>query len=625
MNRYPLWTYVIIAITLVLGALYTVPNFFGESPAVQVAPTKITTKVDTELLRQVEGAITKAGVKHTGISMDTGSIKIRFDSVDAQIKARDVLNTELNKDPDRPAFSIALNLLSSSPRFLTSIRALPMYLGLDLRGGVHLLLQVDMRGALTKRLESNKADLRAKLRSKEIRHAGMERSGDEIVIRFNDVAMRDQARNIIERDYPDVAAVPAQREGKEVLIATLKPTSLREIQEHAIKQNIVTLNNRVNALGVAEPVIQQQGADRIVVQVPGVQDPNKVKEIVGRTATLEVRLVDETADLAAAAAGNVPLGTEVYFDREQNPVVVKKDVVLTGDRLSHAQATVDTRDQQPAVSLRSDPQGARILRQVTRENINKRMAILLFEQGRGEVLTAPVIREEFGENFQISGGAMTPVEASDLALLLRAGSLAAPMHIVEERTVGPSLGEENIKRGFNSTQGGFIAIAIFMIVYYTAFGAISVVALGCNLLFLVALLSVIQATLTLPGMAAIALTIGMAIDANVLINERIREELRNGLSPPQAIFQGYERAFGTILDSNVTTLIAGVSLLIFGSGPVRGFAVVLCLGILTSMFSGVVVSRAIVNLTYGRQRRLASIPIGQVWRPDAAQPTSGAA
>ncbi len=512
---------------------------------------------------------------------------------------------------------VALNLLSATPQWLQSLRALPMYLGLDLRGGVHFLLQVDMKGALTKRLDSMSADLRTLLRDKNIRHAGITRDGNNVVIRFRDAETRDKGKNAIADSTADLQLAERQDGTDFTLVGTLGLPAQNKIQEFAIKQNITTLHNRINELGVAEPVIQQQGGDRIVVQLPGVQDTAKAKDILGRTATLEIRLVDDsTGALEGARQGQVPFGTELYTERGGAPLLVKKQVVLTGDRLTDAQPGFASDTNEPAVHLTLDSAGARIFKDVTRDNINKRMAILLIEKGKGEVVTAPVIRDEIGGGRVQISGRMTSTEANDIALLLRAGSLAAPMEIIEERTIGPSLGAENIQKGFHSTLWGFAAIAAFMIAYYLMFGLISVIALAANLMFLIALLSMLQATLTLPGIAAIALALGMAIDSNVLINERIREELRNGASPQAAIAAGYERAFATILDSNITTLIAGLALLIFGSGAVRGFAVVHCLGILTSMFSAVVVSRSLVNLIYGRKRKLDKVSIGQVWKPE---------
>ncbi|KAB2920394.1 MAG: protein translocase subunit SecD [Dechloromonas sp.] len=619
MNRYPLWKYIIVAVSLVLGFIYTLPNFYGESPAVQVSSAKATLKVDNGTLSRAEDALKSAGIAHDGIQLDSVGVKARFTSTDIQLKAKDVLEKTFNPDASDPQYVIALNLLTASPRWLTSLNALPMYLGLDLRGGVHFLLQVDMKGALTKRLDSTSADLRTVMRDKNLRHAGINREGERIVINFRDAETRDKARAAIGDNQPDLQLTEAG-DGSDVrLIATLKPEAQKKIGEFALKQNITTLHNRINELGVAEPVIQQQGADRIVVQLPGVQDTAKAKDILGRTATLEICMVDDAPGvLEAALAGSVPFGTEVYTERGGSPLLVKKQVVLTGDRLTDAQPGFDGQTNEPAVHLTLDAAGARIFKDVTRENVGKRMAILLIEKGKGEVVTAPVIRTEIGGGRVQISGRMTTTEANDVALLLRAGSLAAPMDIVEERTIGPSLGAENIEKGFNSTLWGFVAIAVFMIVYYQMFGVVSVLALASNLLLLVALLSMLQATLTLPGIAAIALTLGMAIDANVLINERVREELRAGMPPQAAISEGYERAFGTILDSNITTLIAGLALLIFGSGPVRGFAVVHCLGILTSIFSSVVVSRALVNLIYGRQKKLAKVAIGQIWKPGVA-------
>ena len=619
MNRYPLWKYLIVAFALALGLVYTLPNFFGESPAVQVSSAKATLKIDTKTLDRVETAIGGANIENKGIFLDANGVKVRLKDTDTQLKAKDVLEKHFNPDPTDPQYVIALNLLSSSPQWLTKMHALPMYLGLDLRGGVHFLLQVDMKGALTKRLDATAADLRSLMRDKNIRHGGIARDGERIVIRFRDAETRTKARNVLDDNQPDLALLD-QGDGSDLrIIASLKPLALKRIQELAVKQNMGTLHNRINELGVAEPVIAQQGLDRIVVQLPGVQDTAKAKDILGRTATLEIRMVDDTPGaLEGALSGQVPFGTELYVERGGRPLLVKKQVVLTGDRLTDAQAGFDNQSQEPAVHLTLDSAGSRIFKDITRENVGKRMAILLIEKGKGEVVTAPVIRTEIGGGRVQISGSMTTVEANDTALLLRAGSLAAPMEIIEERTIGPSLGAENIKKGFHSTLWGFAAIAVFMVAYYVLFGFISVVALASNVLFLIALLSLLQATLTLPGIAAIALTLGMAIDANVLINERIREELRLGHSPAMAIHNGYDHAFDTILDSNITTLIAGIALLVFGSGPVRGFAVVHCLGILTSLFSSVFVSRALVNLIYGRKRKLESLSIGQIWKPDTA-------
>jgi len=612
-NRFPPWKYALIALAIVAAFLYTLPNFFGESPAVQVSSVKATVKVDGALMARAEDTLKAANIPYTGVLLEQTSLRVRFGDTDTQLKAKDTIDHALNPDPSNPTYVVALNLLPASPRWLTAIHALPMYLGLDLRGGVHFLLQVDMQAAITKRLESLAGDLRSQLRERDIRHGGITREGQTLRVRFRDAAARDKAREVIASNLPDLN-VAEREDGQDLLlVATLKPEAIKRTQEYALKQNITTLHNRINELGVAEPVIQQQGADRVLVQLPGVQDTAKAKDILGRTASLEIRMVDEermnSEALGAAAKGQVPFGDEYYVERNGQPLLVKKQVVLTGDRLTDAQPGFDQQTNEPAVHLRLDGQGARIFQEVTRESVGKRMAILLIEKGKGEVITAPVIRSEIpGGRVQISGR-MSTTEAADVALLLRAGALAAPMEIIEERTVGPSLGRDNIEKGFNATRWGFVAIVAFMSIYYVLFGLISSVALGVNLLFLVALLSLLQATLTLPGIAAIALTLGMAIDANVLINERIREELRGGATPQAAIAAGYERAWATILDSNVTTLVVGLSLLMV-PGAVRGFAVVHCLGIGTSMFSAVVVSRAIVNLVYGHRRRVAHLSIG---------------
>ncbi|CDS53145.1 Protein-export membrane protein SecD (TC 3.A.5.1.1) [Polaromonas sp. CG9_12] len=616
MNRYPAWKYAIMAVMLLIAALYTLPNFFGEAPAVQVSSSKSTAKVDTVTLARVEQALKDASITANAITMEAGSIKARFNDTDTQLKAKDAIQKALAPDPANPVYVVALNLLSRSPAWLTSLNANPMYLGLDLRGGVHFMLQVDMQAALTKRAESLAGDIRLSLREKNIRHGGIARNGQAIEIRFRDGAALQAAKNLIQDQIPDLQMAEAPDGTDYKLTATIKPEAARRIQDQALKQNMVTLHNRINELGVAEPVIQQQGIDRIVVQLPGVQDTAKAKDILGRTATLEMRLVEDSAEARAAENNNgpVPFGAERFFERNGQAVIVKKQVILTGENLTDAQPGFDSQNQQPKVDLTVDAKGGRIMRDTSRENLKKRMAILLFEKGKGEVLTAPVIQGELGNRFQISGS-MSVAEASDLALLLRAGSLAAPMDIIEERTIGPTLGAENITKGFHSVSWGFAVIVAFMATYYMLFGLFSGIALAVNLLLLVAVLSMLQATLTLPGMAAMALALGMAIDSNVLINERIREELRGGASPQAAIHSGYERAWATILDSNISTLIAGLALLAFGSGPVRGFAVVHCIGILTSMFSAVFFSRGLVNLWYGRQKKLKAVSIGTIWRP----------
>jgi preprotein translocase subunit SecD len=608
MNRYPFWKYIVIGVALLIAFLYTLPNFFGEVPAVQVSPIRTTIKVDNALMQRVESSLAQAGLRPDGVVMDLRSVKARFADTDTQIKAKDALQAALG-----PGYTVALNLLPASPDWLTSIGALPMYLGLDLRGGVHFLMQVDMPKALDKAAERYQGDIRTLLREKKVRYSGLSREGGQIQISFREAAPRAEARQAIENTYADLELTDTDDAEGFLLTASLRETAKKATQESALQQNLLTLRNRVNELGVAEPVIQQQGADRVVVQLPGVQDTAKAKEILGRTATLEIRMVDEEAmqdpgRVQSAAAGQLPFGDELFYERDGSPILVKKNVELTGEYITDAQPGFDNNGQ-AAVHINLDGRGARLFKNVTRENVGKRMAILLIEKGKTEVVTAPVIREEIGGGrVQITGMDSTE-EAKDVALLLRAGALAAPMEIVEERTVGPSLGADNIEKGFNSTLYGFAAIALFMVIYYQLFGLVSVLALATNMFLLIALLSLLQATLTLPGIAGIALTLGMAIDANVIIAERIREELRNGMSPQAAIAAGYERAWDTILDSNITTLIAGIALFWLGSGPVRGFAVVLCLGILTSMFSAVIVSRAMVNLTYGRAKRLTKVSI----------------
>ena len=616
MNRYPFWKYAIIVIALLVGAVYTLPNFFGEAPAVQISAGKSSVKVDAAVQARVEQVLQAANLVPDVVSLENGSLKVRFEDTDTQIKAKDAIQHALVPDVNDASYVVALNLLSRSPAWLSALNAAPMYLGLDLRGGVHFMLQVDMPAALTKKAESLAGDIRTSLREKNVRHSGITRNAQTIEIRFRDKETLDAAQRVLQDQFADLQTTSAADGAEFKLVATINPVAAKRVQEQAIKQNITTLHNRINELGVAEPVIQQQGLDRIVVQLPGVQDTAKAKDILGRTATLEIRMVEESAEARAAELSNapVPFGTERYLDRNGQAVIVKKQVVLTGENLTDAQPGFDNQTQEAAVHLTLDAKGARIFKDVTRESVGKRMAILLFEKGKGEVVTAPVIRSEIGGGRVQISGRMSTVEANDTALLLRAGSLAAPMEIIEERTIGPSLGAENIAKGFDSVTWGFVAVAVFMCVYYMLFGVFSSVALAVNLLLLVAVLSMLQATLTLPGMAAMALVLGMAIDANVLINERVREELRNGAAPQSAILAGYDRAWATILDSNVTTLIAGLALLAFGSGPVRGFAVVHCLGILTSMFSAVFFSRGLVNLWYGRQKKLQSVSIGTVWR-----------
>jgi preprotein translocase subunit SecD len=620
MNRYPIWKYLIVLAAVVIGVLYTLPNLYGESPAVQIAGAKTSVRVDQGTLDKANEILAQANITPTAGSFEmngpVGTVRLRFETTDVQLKAKDTLENALNTDPKNPDYTVALNLMSASPNWLTALGAHPMYLGLDLRGGVHFLLQVDLQGALTSRYDSMAGEARTALRDAKIKYEDVERNQQSVHASFASQDARDAAADTLRRTMPEMEFSTGRSDNTWTLDGKLSATSITQVQNSALKQNIQTLHNRINELGVAEPVIQQQGGDRIVVQLPGVQDVAKAKEILGRTATLEIHMVDDSPSATAAlASGRVPFGLVKYTDRDGRPLLLRRQVILTGENLQDAQPGRDQQTQEPTVNLTLDSKGARIFRDVTRDNIGKRMAIVLFENGKGEVVTAPVIRSEIpGGQVQISGS-MTAQEAADVSLLLRAGSLAAPMHIIEERTIGPSLGAANIKQGFDSTLYGFTAIAIFIILYYHLFGMFSTLGLSFNVLLLLAVLSMLQATLTLPGIAAIALTLGMAIDANVLINERIREELRLGLPPQQAIHLGFERAWATIFDSNLTSLIVGVALLTFGTGPVRGFAVVHCIGILTSMFSSVVGVRALANLYYGRKRKLKAISIGQIWKP----------
>ena len=616
MNRYPLWKYIVIAAALLIGGLYSLPNFFGEAPAVQVSSAKPTIKVDLATQARVEKILNDDSISNTGMFFEAtghvGSIKIRFNNTDIQLRARDLLQQKLNADQTDPNYTVALNLLSNTPGWLNAINALPMPLGLDLRGGVYFLLQVDMKGAVQKKVASLAGDIRSQLRDKSIRHQGIDRSPDSISINFGSTDEAEQARTILNSSQPELLWQVRSSGSSTKLLGEFKPAALKAIQDNAVKQNIITLNKRVNELAVKEPVIQQQGAERIVVQLPGVQDTARAKDIIGRTATLESRLADPL--VSTIGIGEVPPpGMDTFRFGENRLGVFKKSVIFSGDRITDASAGFD-QNQRPAVNISLDAAGGRVMQEVTRENIGKPMGMILFEKGKGEVLTIATIQGEFGSKFQITGQPTTE-SANDLALLLRAGSLAAPMEIIEERTIGPSLGAENIEKGFKSLLIGFACIAIFMMAYYLLFGTFSVIALAVNLLLLISVLSMLQATLTLPGIAAMALALGMAIDSNVLINERIREELRNGAAPHTAISVGFDKAWATILDSNVTTLIAGLALLAFGSGPIKGFAVVHCLGILTSMFSAVFFSRGLVNLWYGRQKKIQKLAIGQVWRP----------
>ena len=627
MNQFSSWKYGVIIITVILSLVYALPNLYGESPAIQIMPIKSGEKIEASILASVENGLKEKNLTIAGLIIEPFSIKIKFSSPDEQLAAKSYVQDVLGE-----SYVVALNLISNSPSWLTNIGALPMYLGLDLRGGVHFLMQLDLSKVTEKKSDGLLQDSRKLLRDEKVKYFASKKIGNSIEIKFRSLDDLDKAKDIIRSQGGgrgifggSVAKTTEAYEFSEInnaneyiLVVKSNEISNEDTISFALKQNLETLNNRVNELGVAEPIIQQQGKDRIVVQLPGVQDTAKAKEIIGRTAILEMRMVDEDQsspeNLETLDAGSLPPGTELYKDRFGNPILVKKEIILTGERIINAGPGVDQQTGQSIVSITLDSAGANIFKQVTRENVGKRIALLLIEKNITEVITAPVIKSEIGGGRVQITGMRNAQEATDVALLLRAGSLATPMEIVEERTVGPSMGKENIARGINSTIWGFLAIAIMMASYYMLFGVISVIGLSVNLLFLVALLSVIQATLTLPGLAAIALTLGMAIDSNVLINERIRDELRNGNTPQASIKIGYEKAWGTILDSNITTMIAGIALFMFGSGPIKGFAVVHVLGIITSMYSAIWVSRSIVNYIYGSRRKLDSLSIGEIFK-----------
>jgi len=611
-KRYAVWQYLVIAFALICGLVYTLPNFYIQSPAVQVSSSRAGVAIDAGLMQRVEAVLDEAAIPYRGEALDATGVKVRFASADAQLEAKAVLEAKLGE-----SYIVALNALSSSPQWLASIGALPMYFGLDLRGGVYFLLQVDSKSALDKTIDRYTADIRVLLREKKVQYSGVAREGPNIVVRLRDGVERTRARNQIAMAFADLAQREVEGfDGESRLVASLRSEAETRMRQNAVAQNAQILRNRVNELGVSEPVIQQQGADRIAVQLAGVQDTARAKDILGRTAALEIRMVNEEQGAQdRALAGQVPLGSELLAMRGGGAILVRRTVALAGSHIVDAQPAFGTTSSAPVVNIVLDNAGARIFRVLSRDNVGKRMAVVLVERGRSEVIMAPAILAEIGNGRIVIIGTMSTRETSDLSLMMRAGALAAPMEIVEERAIGPSLGKENVDKGFNSVAYGFAVLAIFMCVYYLLMGLISVIGLTVNLVLLVAILSMLQATLTLPGIAAIALTLGMAIDANVLINERIREELRWGTTPHAALQAGYERAWGTILDSNVTTLIAGIALLIFGTGPVRGFAVVHCLGIMTSMFSAVFVSRGIVSLIYGGREKLDRISIGQVWKP----------
>ncbi len=627
MNRYPLWKYLAILAVLLVGVFYALPNLYGEQPAVQISGTRAT-RVDAEVLRRAEQALKAAGLPYEFAGQDETGARYRFPDADTQLRARDLLQKTLG---DR--FVVALNLLPATPEWFERFNARPMYLGLDLRGGVHFLMEVDVDGALRLAEDRYVRDLRTALRKAKVRYRSVRRAaGGGIEIRFRRPGELAKARDVLDDDFTELDVAEVERDGETLLKVSLSEQARRDIAKFALEQNMTSLRNRVNELGVAEPIIQRQGDRRIVVQLPGVQDTAKAKELLGKTATLEIMLVDEEHDLTSALQGRVPPGSRIYYDRQGRPILLKKEVIYSGDNIIDAATGFDSRSGGPVVHITLDARGARINQRVTGENIGKRMAVVYIEtitetktdaDGRPlrgpdgkvvkvkrrieEVITAPVIRDQLGKRFQIEG-LDSVEEARDLALLLRAGALATPVEIIEERTVGPSLGQANIEQGYESVLIGLLLVAVFIAVYYKVFGLVADLALFFNLVLIVAVLSLFQATLTMPGVAGIVLTVGMAVDANVLIFERIREELRNGNTPQASIHAGYDKAFSTIVDANITTLIAAIVLFNFGTGPIKGFAVTLSIGILTSMFTAILGTRAVVNLVFGG-RRLKRLPV----------------
>jgi preprotein translocase subunit SecD len=614
-NHYPLWKNLLVLIIFVVSTIYALPNLYGDDPSVQVASTR-STKLVQDQANKIESDLKASGLNIKQFEFNNGQVLARFNNTDDQLKAADLLRDQLSDE-----YNVALNLAPTTPSWLRALGAKAMYLGLDLRGGVHFLLDVDMDAAVKQAEDRYTDDVRLALRNEKIRYQSVAKDSGFIKVKLNSANDKPALLKLLGKDFRALEVTEPNEQDQ--IWLKLSEKDVRETKKFAVAQNMTTLRNRVNELGVAEPVIQQQGEKHIVVQLPGVQDTTRAKEILGTTATLEYRLVDVEHDVQQAVEGHVPVGSRLYYERNGNPILLDRRIIVTGDQIVDASSGVD-QDGRPSVNISLNGVGAAKMGKLTQANVGKPMAVVFIEyktetktvngqkvrhkEKVEKVINVATIQGVFSHRFQTTG-LDSPQEARNLALLLRAGALVAPVDIVEERTVGPSLGQENIGKGVNSNVYGFIAVAFFMIIYYRVFGLFSIVALGMNVLMLVAVLSLLQATLTLPGMAGIALTVGMAIDANVLINERIREELRLGMSPGAAIYAGYERAFATIFDSNITTLIAGVALFTLGSGPIRGFALVLCIGILTSMFSAVVVSRALVNLTYGGQRKLDKLPI----------------
>jgi preprotein translocase subunit SecD len=613
-NQYPAWKYLLLAIIVVFGVIYATPNLYGEDPAVQISH-RVNLVNDSEL-SHVRDILVAEGIKFRSIEQNVTNFLVRFNDEDEQLKASSQIREALQKLDSR--YSVAINLAPATPEWLAGLNALPMYLGLDLRGGVHFLMQVDMDSAVEKSLQRSESELKSFMRGEKIRYSSVQSNTTGIDLRFNNLAVRDAAKLKIENKFRDFVFVMRDEADSSLIRMSLNPTALENEKKLAIEQNISTLRNRVNELGVAEPVIQRQGEDRVVVQLPGVQDTVRAKEILGATATLEFRMVHGsfTDWTAAQTSGRAPIGTRLYERTDKSPVLLKRSVIVTGDQIVGAASGIDSRSSTPNVTITMNGKGADRMGDVTRENIGNPMAVVFIEDKyefrdvNGEekrfkttvsqVINVATIQSQLSKRFEITGLDSTR-EARDLALLLRAGALRAPMLIVEERTVGPSLGKENINKGFLSVVIGFTAVLVFMAIFYKVFGLVANLALTLNLVLLVAVLSLLQATLTLPGIAGIVLTVGMAVDANVLIFERIKEELKSGNSPQASIFSGYEKAFGTIADANVTTLIAAIILFGFGTGPIKGFAVTLSIGILTSMLTSIFGTRAIINLIYGRK------------------------
>jgi preprotein translocase subunit SecD len=611
MNQYPLWKNLLVLVVVLVGALYALPNIFDQDPSMEVSALRDVV-VDEGTRSQVDAAIKGAGLEAKGIEFREDKLLVRFNSSEDQLKAMDTIAASLGDN-----YTQALTLAPNLPNWLRGLGAEPMYLGLDLRGGIHVLIDVDMEAAVEQALERYEGDIQTQMRKNKLRYSSIRIENNSVVAKFNSLEKRDRAYEVIGEEFRSLQVENQEQAGDFLVVSRLSPAESREVRKFALQQNITTLRNRVNALGVAEPLIQQQGDRRIVVQLPGAQDPSKVKELLGATATLEYRLVDAEHSVQDALNGRVPPGSRLYYERDGQPVLLKKQVIVTGNQITNAAAGFDSRSGQPAVTVNLDGIGAKRMRRMTNENVGKPMAVVFIENRTvtreingelvktkkevEEVISVANILEPFGARFQTTG-LDTPEEAHDLALLLRAGALAAPIEIVEERTIGPSLGQDSVDQGFKSVMIGLALVMVFMAVYYRVFGLVADLALVMNLVLIVSLLSLLQATLTLPGIAGIVLTVGMAVDANVLIFERIREEIKNGNTPQASIEAGYAKAFSTIIDANITTLIAAIVLFSFGTGPIKGFAVTLALGILTSMFTAIIGTRAVVNLIYGRRR-----------------------